>query len=1718
MPMQTLNLPVPGTMVKASESLEAAVLRGLKVNPEEPFQFEFVLDPGQEKFSQPEMSEQAERMIRYFFAALTIPEKDLWVNLSPQEKDRVVPDELGQTDLGRDMLTQDYLLKQFTATLTYPEEDLGKAFWDKIYKTAYEKFGTTQIPLDAFNKVWIVPEHADVYEDEKSNAAYILKSRLKVLSEEDYLAFKANTPTAAISQNSAGELNQLSCDVIKEVIVPVISKEINEGKQFAALRQIYHALILAAWYKKALQESLLYQAYVDQKKIEGVDLTDKQLKEKIYEQYIQAYKKGIYDYIKEEYDPAAREQVPRRYISGGEEWTVSSTTSFVGHDAFMLSAGSDDLQAVKVGIQIGGGENESFMLVKDFDETQVVRMAPMLPVHLEVNSKNDSLAYEVSQAKLDEYFSRAAENMTQPEILRRIRFVPSPKNVAEVKKLGHGGLGDVFEAQEYTIDQNGMKHVGRSLAVKVRKKADYPEKEKRVERIFYDEADALNVISHQENRFLKMHFSELFYQGDNFIVLSLEEGYRLKQVIDPRPGDPQLSLPDQYDIMVQMMSAYYELHKIGYLHYDVSPKNMIWDPQTRILKIIDLGLIRQLGQKEQRKFLYRISQGTPIFQAPEVIDHEYASSIGKPWNHFQYDPGLDIYSLGISLWELFLGETPYKYFLQKDFNKIKNDNTLIDLINKDVRIPAEIKPILIKALAPNPKDRYQTVQEMMDDVVKIVPDSRYLEENEDAFDGRYEVKLPEVKLPEVKPQELPSLVEVLEQNHGEHRDLAVRAKTIEITNNYDIDGVNEQLKRLGEPLEVLGLEQGSAAGMNVVYKAKYSPVKGEEVLVLLKVVKRSPEFSKEVAADLQNALENEIGFLKYLKDQKLTSASAFPTFILEGGNYLVMEYIDGMNLDQIFHPEVEPESFESGMTTQKANLIVQSMSVLQQAHELNIIHRDIKPANLMIGPSGRSVLLDFGLAGVMGQPMTTIVGSPNYIAPEVFGLYDGTEVVNTVEMDIYSLGILIYEAIFQETPFTELEAKLQELQDRANEQEEKGQLFNQFILTLWQMKSRGPARDANLMTLTAEQRQFLLTALAPNPEDRFSSVAAMAKEFMDAFPEFEFSLADRKILLAALEDLSQMDTRLDGKDASAIADEQESIDALMLSTESRDGEYKIYKDLDRPGHISINDKDNIPQLILKFTSADQAKIELLDKFADLSGPIVIPYQNGGALVLTKNMDAAITVFEIDGAQESVVQIRFDDQGGLYSASKESMRVLLDKSPSQFDLTTVYYLNLIWNAVDERLKSMVSLIAFRIQRRYLTIKNERSDKVNSTTVYTEPGRLHVFADNIKTYFLKRILQNEKPWTISDYGSSTSITSLDIVNALIGQDVLIETSDFVVYLRVRRIGDAIYVYDSHGNLYQEIQSGGVVKIFGEDRKTDKRFLELDKNDKTGYFEFSRTAPEVSQYINTQQTPRLILAERDVFDQRLPKNHTDIGSLFNMVAATTGDENLFKELLMNLARTIKNDGYFAFGFSGDPETQGLLYDVWHRTGARLVKMDFIKERVVVDKSYDVIDLTGIEVDDDAHLASITRQDGTILTVFYDGEAPSRLELVAPDGREITDATAIRDFLASVEEMEGEVSGEPLKKFIQNYLLPLTRQSQAQEQRQSNDFLLLSGEKTPGGLDFETVGDKIKANGQRIKILTKDPQQVRDILGAKTFHPVVYSITPIPAGGLTKYLFSMN
>ncbi len=315
-----LPLPPVGAFVNISQDFSPVILRGLITSPEQPLRFDFIVDTGDNNLEGPEFTEEATRMIKYFLASLTIPEDELWVNLSPYEGNRVIPEGLGVTEMGRDLLAQDYILKQLTASLIYPEEDLGSEFWQRVYARAKEVYGTTEIPINTFNKVWIIPDKAVVYEH--NGSAFIGEKHLKVMLEEDFLALEENLGKKEIgidrlSNNDAEVLNNVSSEIVREILLPEIEKEVNEGKNFAKLRQIFNAMILATWFKKNLKASLLGQVYMDKNKVKGVDVEDEKIKDKIYRQYLEAFKKGVYNYIKEDLDPVSQKRVPRKYFSGG---------------------------------------------------------------------------------------------------------------------------------------------------------------------------------------------------------------------------------------------------------------------------------------------------------------------------------------------------------------------------------------------------------------------------------------------------------------------------------------------------------------------------------------------------------------------------------------------------------------------------------------------------------------------------------------------------------------------------------------------------------------------------------------------------------------------------------------------------------------------------------------------------------------------------------------------------------------------------------------------------------------------------------------------------------------------------------------------------------------------------------------------------------------------------------------------------------------------------------------------------------------------------------------------------------------------------------------------------------------------------------------------------------------------------------------------------------
>jgi eukaryotic-like serine/threonine-protein kinase len=130
-----------------------------------------------------------------------------------------------------------------------------------------------------------------------------------------------------------------------------------------------------------------------------------------------------------------------------------------------------------------------------------------------------------------------------------------------------------------------------------------------------------------------------------------------------------------------------------------------------------------------------------------------------------------------------------------------------------------------------------------------------------------------------------------------------------------------------------------------------------------------------------------------------------------GAAYLVMELVPGESLSRIL--EREKRLSEERVL----DIVAQTSRALGAAHARGLVHRDIKPGNLLITPEGKVKITDFGIARVGDQvPLTKtgqVMGTVQYLAPE-----QATGKASTPQTDLYSLGVVAYEALSGKRPFT----------------------------------------------------------------------------------------------------------------------------------------------------------------------------------------------------------------------------------------------------------------------------------------------------------------------------------------------------------------------------------------------------------------------------------------------------------------------------------------------------------------------------------------------------------------------------------------------------------------------------------------------------------------------------------------------------------------------------
>ena len=201
-------------------------------------------------------------------------------------------------------------------------------------------------------------------------------------------------------------------------------------------------------------------------------------------------------------------------------------------------------------------------------------------------------------------------------------------------------------------------------------------------------------------------------------------------------------------------------------------------------------------------------------------------------------------------------------------------------------------------------------------------------------------------------------------------------------------------------------------GMGAVYKALQPEMNR---MVAVKILHSKLKDRK----DLVSRFRREARAMSHLSHPNTAKVMMYGE-LDEGALYIVMEYLEGKNLNQIVKRE-------GPLTVERAiPILIQVCGALQEAHELGIIHRDLKPENIFITNTGGlrdyAKVLDFGLAKVTerelrpGSIMLTqegmVFGTPEFMSPE-----QAQGVVLDRRSDIYSLAIILYEALSGKLPF-----------------------------------------------------------------------------------------------------------------------------------------------------------------------------------------------------------------------------------------------------------------------------------------------------------------------------------------------------------------------------------------------------------------------------------------------------------------------------------------------------------------------------------------------------------------------------------------------------------------------------------------------------------------------------------------------------------------------------
>jgi serine/threonine-protein kinase len=181
-----------------------------------------------------------------------------------------------------------------------------------------------------------------------------------------------------------------------------------------------------------------------------------------------------------------------------------------------------------------------------------------------------------------------------------------------------------------------------------------------------------------------------------FIVMEYVPGQTLEHVIKQEGA---LDLPRALDLTCQMCNAVDHAHRAGILHRDLRPGNMLLS-ENGMLKVTDFGTSR---------FLEIAAHGTTVIGSPPYMAPEQF--------HGKAVFASDVYSMGVTMYQMLTGELPYETPAPGDIEKLMRGELVIAPRVKNAKIPKAINDIVLRTLAPDLTVRYQRASELLDDLL-----------------------------------------------------------------------------------------------------------------------------------------------------------------------------------------------------------------------------------------------------------------------------------------------------------------------------------------------------------------------------------------------------------------------------------------------------------------------------------------------------------------------------------------------------------------------------------------------------------------------------------------------------------------------------------------------------------------------------------------------------------------------------------------------------------------------------------------------------------------------------------------------------------------------------------------------------------------------------------------------------------------------------------------